>query len=79
MDAVFEKAFGDDVSAEKQWIRARNSSLVMALEVALDKLSRIGADQRHIDVLRREIGGLIDGRLTAEELGDRLDPLLRAA
>ena len=79
MDAVFEKARGDDLSAEEKWIRARNSSLIMALEVALDKLAKIGAEQRHIDVLRREIGGLIDGRLTAEALGDRLEPLLRAA
>ena len=51
----------------------------MALEVALDKLARIGAEQHHIDVLRREIGGLIDGRVTAAELGHRLEPLLRAA
>ena len=79
MDAVFEQACGDDVGAEDKWIRARQSSLVMALEVALDKLARIGAEQRHIDVLRREIGGLVDGRLTAQELGDRLEPLLRAA
>jgi hypothetical protein len=79
IDAVFESAFGDDVSAEGKWLRARNSTLVAAVEVALHKLAKIGAGQPQIDVLRREIGGLIDGRLTVEEMGERLEPLLEAA
>jgi hypothetical protein len=69
---------GDHVSAEEKWIRARNSSLKVALEVALEKLAKNGAEQKHIDVLRAEVGGLIDQRLTAEELGDRLESLLKA-
>jgi hypothetical protein len=79
IDAVFESAFGDDVSAEEKWLRARNSTLVAAVEVALHKLAEIGAGQPQIDVLRREIGGLIDEQLTVEELGKRLEPLLKAA
>ncbi len=79
MDALFQNAIGDHVSAEAKWIRTRNSSLVVALEAALEGLVRIGAEQKHIDVLRAEIGGLIDQRLTAEELGDRLESLLKAA
>jgi hypothetical protein len=78
MDAVFQNAMGDHVSAEEKWIRARNSSLKVALEVALEKLAKNGAEQKHIDVLRAEVGGLIDQRLTAEELGDRLESLLKA-
>jgi hypothetical protein len=79
IDAVFENAFGDDVNTEKKWIRARNSTFVAVLEVALDKLAKIGAEQRHIDVLRQQIGNLIDERLSVEELGERLELLLRAA
>ena len=79
MDALFQNAIGDHVSAEEKWIRTRNSSLVVALEVALEELARIGAEQKHIDVLRAEVGGLIDQHLTAEELGDRLESLLKAA
>ncbi len=79
MDALFENAFGDDVGSAEKWIRARNSTLVLSLEVALDRLAGIGAEQHHIDALRREIGGLIDERLTIEELGDRLEALLKAA
>jgi len=78
MDALFQNAKGDHVSAEEKWIRARNSSLKVALAVALEKLAKNGAEQKHIDVLRAEVGGLIDQRLTAEELGDRLESLLKA-
>ena len=78
MDALFQNVLGDHVSAEAKWMRSRNSSLVVALEVALEKLARIGTEQKHIDVLRTEIGGLIDQHLTAEELGDRLESLLKA-
>ncbi len=78
MDALFQNAKGDHVSAEEKWIRARNSSLKVALEVALEKLAKNGAEQKHINVLRAEVGGLIDQRLTAEELGDRLESLLKA-
>jgi len=46
--------------------------------VALEKLAKNGAEQKHIDVLRAEVGGLIDQRLTVEELGDRLESLLKA-
>jgi hypothetical protein len=79
MDALFQSAMGDHVGAEEKWIRARHSSLKVALEMALEGLARYGADQKHIDVLRAEIGGLIDQHLTAEELGDRLESLLKTA
>jgi len=79
MDAIFASAFGDDVTAEKKWMRARNSTLSAVLDVALGKLAKIGAEQKHIDVLRGEIGGLIDERLTVEQLGERLELLLKAA
>ena len=78
-DDVVVDAFGDDVGSDEKWIRARNCTLVLSLEVALERLAGIGAEQRHIDLLRREIGGLIDKRLTIEELGDRLESLLKAA
>jgi hypothetical protein len=79
MDALFQSVLGNHVSAEAKWIRSRNSSLKVGLEVALKKLARNGAEQKHIDVLRAEFGALIDQRLTAEELGDRLESLLKAA
>jgi hypothetical protein len=79
VDALFQSAMGDHVSAEEKWIRARHSSLKVALEVALEKLAKNGAEQKHIDVLRAEVGGLIDQHLTAEELGNRLESLLKAA
>ena len=40
---------------------ARNATLVSMSEVALDKLARIGAEQKHIDVLRTEVTKLMDG------------------
>ena len=79
IDAVLESVFGDHVSAKEKWVRARNTTLATALEVALDRLARIGAEQKHIEVLRREIGGLIDGRLSMSEMGERLELLLKAA
>lgn len=79
IDAVFDSVLGDAVSAEEQWIRARNSSLATVLEVALDGLAKIGAEQKHIDVLRKEMGGLMDQRLSVEDLGERLELLLEAA
>jgi hypothetical protein len=79
MDAIFASAFGDDVTAERKWMRARNSTLLSVLEVALNKLAKIGAEQKHINVLRRAIGGLIDERLTVEQLGEQLEQLLKAA
>jgi hypothetical protein len=79
IDAILESAFGDHVSVQEKWLRARNTTLVTALEVALDRLARIGAEQKHIEVLRREIGGLIDGRLSMSEMGERLELLLKAA
>jgi len=79
IDAVLESAFGDDISANKKWIRARNSTLVVGLEVALNELAKIGTEQRHIDVLRTEFGALLDRRITAEELAENLNPLLLAA
>lgn len=79
MDAIFASAFGDNVNVESKWIRARASTLSAVLEVALDKLAKIGAEQKHIDVLRREIGELIDERLTVVQLGERLEQGLKAA
>jgi hypothetical protein len=79
MDAIFESAFGDDVNVEKKWVRARSSTLSAVLEVALDKLAKIGAEQKHIAILRQDIGGLIDERLTIVQLGERLEQRLKAA
>ncbi|MBT8364754.1 MAG: hypothetical protein KJP23_08620 [Deltaproteobacteria bacterium] len=79
IDAVFESALGDDVSAEEKWIRTRNSTLVVGLEIALNELAKIGPEQRHIDVLRRNFGALIDKRLAAGELAEQLERLLIAA
>lgn len=79
IDAVIESAIGDDISAEEKWIRARNSTLVVGLEVALNELAKIGTEQRHIDVLRAEFGALMGKRITAEELAEKLNPLLLAA
>jgi hypothetical protein len=79
IDAVFESALGNDISAKEKWMRARNSTLVVGLEVALNELAKIGTEQRHIDVLRRDFGALIDKRITAEELAENLEPLLMAA
>ncbi len=79
IDAVFESALGNDISAKEKWMRARNSTLVVGLEVALNELAKIGTEQRHIDVLRRDFGALIDKRITAEELAENLEPLLIAA
>jgi hypothetical protein len=76
VDAVLANTFGDGVSDEKKWVRARNSIVITALEVALTKLAKFGATQNHINRLRQEIGGLIDDLLTAEELGKRLEEVL---
>jgi hypothetical protein len=79
MDALFSSALGDALSPEKKWVRARSSGLVAVLEVALATLAKIGAEQKHIDLFRRELGGLIDERLSVEQLGERLEELLKAA
>lgn len=79
MDALFQNAMGDHLRAKEKWIRSRRSILKVALEVSLEKLARHGAEQKHIDVLRAEIGGLIDQRLTVDDLGNRLESLLKAA
>ncbi len=79
IDALFETAFGNDLTAEEKWVRARKSTLTTILEISFEQLAKTGAEQKHIDVLRREIGGLIDQRLSIEDLGDRLEVLLKAA
>jgi hypothetical protein len=79
IDAVIDSAFGDDVRAGEKWMRARNSTFVVGLEVALHELAKIGCEQRHIDVLRNDFGALIDRRLAAEEMAEHLEPLLKAA
>ncbi len=79
IDAVFDSAFGDGATVDEKWSRARASTLVAMLEVTLDRLAKLGVEQKHIDVLRQEIGGLIDGRLTVEEAGNYLEEKLKAA
>ncbi len=79
IDAVIESAFGDKVSANEKWIRARNSALVIGLKVALNGLAKIGSEQRHIDVLRHSFGALMDRRLIAEKMAENIEQLLEAA
>lgn len=79
IEAVVACAWGDQVTAGEKWQRARNSTLVAAVGVALATLAKVGAAQPQIDVLRREIGPLVDQRLASEMLAARLETVLLAA
>ena len=61
LDAIFGEIFAAGVDAKKSWDLARNATLVAMSEVALDKLARIGAEQKHVDVLRKAIQSLMQG------------------
>ncbi len=51
----------------------------MLVEVGLEKLAKIGAEQKHIDVLRTQLGHLIDGSLDLDQFASALETQLRAA
>lgn len=79
INAIMESVVGDKVTAEKKWVRARNSSLALVFKVALYKLASAGCTQKQIDILRNEVGTLVDSHLSAEVFGDQLESLLKAA
>ena len=79
IDAIFDSLTGEEVSAKVQWHRARQSALHMALETGLAKIAKIGADQKHIIVLRTKTGPLIDKQLSLEDFAQQLENQLLTA
>ncbi|MCG8344861.1 MAG: hypothetical protein MI685_06835, partial [Chlorobiales bacterium] len=79
IDAIFDGLIGDAVSEEAHWHRARSSTLKMALEIGLAKIAKVGADQKHIDALRTNVGLLIDEQVSVEEFAEVIEAKLKAA
>ena len=79
IDAIFDGLIGDDVPKEARWHRARSSTLKMALEIGLAKIAKVGADQKHIDALRTNVGLLIDEQVSVEEFAEVMEAKLKAA
>ena len=79
IDAIFDGLIGDDVPEEARWHRARSSTLKMALEIGLAKIAKVGADQKHIDALRTNVGLLIDEQVSVEEFAEVIEAKLKAA
>ena len=71
----------DGVGAAENWDLARNSTLVILTEVALEKLAEWGASETQIDALRTAVQELLAaaGPFDAEEFADNLDEVLRQA
>ncbi len=79
LDAIFETILDDALDTSTRWPLARNSALQTLVEVGLEKLAKIGAEQKHIDVLRTQLGHLIDGSLDLDQFASALETQLRAA
>lgn len=68
LDAILGTIFGEEVNAEASWALAGNAALEALVSTALERLARIGSEQKHVDVLRTVFGELV-------EAGKPVDPV----
>jgi hypothetical protein len=77
LDAILDPIVASGADSEAHWRLARRSVITALVETGLDRLAKKGGSQQNIDVLRSEIGQLVDGQSRFEEFAARLERSLK--
>lgn len=81
LDALFSEIFADGVGADANWDLARNSTLVVLTEIALEKLADSSLTVQPIEILRQEAQTLLQSGtpFDSDAFAEKLEKELRNA